>query len=145
MSRSVSRAVQVTMTVVGAAALGATFSGTALAAAPHSAASPHSAAGLHSFEMPSHGVPMRDDEYPDVPGSGTDSNPNHNYHDDTRPNSASNANQNSSIAQCGSGNDDTAGRDECKESNVYDHRYDHDYSYDGNPDGRGKSVLGSIF
>ncbi|WP_028935691.1 hypothetical protein [Pseudonocardia spinosispora] len=136
-----SRTLEITATVIGAAALGAAFSGTAVAATPGTAQ------GLHTFEMPtsSSAMPTRNDEYPDVPGSGTDSDIDHNYHDDTRPNSASNANQNSSLAQCGAGNENTAGRDECKEKNVYDHRYDHDYSYDGDPDGKGSSVLGSLF
>jgi hypothetical protein len=158
------RALRAAATIAGIGSLCATFAGTAFAAG-QDAVTPHSqdvgshsaltdsaltgpgrvASGPtsdpHSFEMPT-SVPVRDDY---APGSGSDSDINHNYHDDLRPNSDSNTNANSSFAQCGSGYDDTAGRDDCSEKNTYDHRYDHDYSYDGDPDGKGHSVLGSLF
>jgi hypothetical protein len=138
MNNSTIRALRVAATIVGVSALGATFAGTAFATDQGDAIT-HSSP--HSFEMPT-SVPVRDDY---APGSDSDSDINHNYHDDLRPNSDSNTNSNSSFAQCGSGYDDTASRDDCSEKNTYDHRYDHDYSYDGDPDSKGDSVLGSLF
>jgi hypothetical protein len=164
MNKSTVRALRTAVTIAGITALGTTYSGTAFAlsqdavthnspdfrshsAVPDSAltdpglGTPGSSPDPHTFEVPS-SMPVSDDY---APGSGPDSDINHNYHDDLRPNSDSNTNANSSFAQCGSGYDDTAGRDNCSEKNTYDHRYDHDYSYDGDPDGKGHSVLGSLF
>jgi hypothetical protein len=122
MNNSTIRALRVAATIVGVSALGATFAGTAFATDQGDAIT-HSSP--HSFEMPT-SVPVRDDY---APGSDSDSD----------------INSNSSFAQCGSGYDDTASRDDCSEKNTYDHRYDHDYSYDGDPDSKGHSVLGSLF
>ena len=164
MNKKTIRTLRAAATIAGISALGSTFFGAAFAASQDAVTNGSSGFGRHSavtdpaiadpgrdasapssdphfFEVPT-SVPVRDDY---APGSGPDSDINHNYHDDLRPNSDSNTNANSSFAQCGSGYDDTASRDDCSEKNTYDHRYDHDYSYDGDPDGKGQSVLGSLF
>lgn len=113
---------------------------------------PISESGPHSFEMPT--APSRTSgrhhapggsagEYHSTPGSGTKSDPDHNYHNDLYGNSESNSNSNSSLAKCGAGNDDTAAREDCDSEDVYGRRHDQRHPY--RSEDRDSGGLGSIF
>jgi hypothetical protein len=127
MHKTFSTVRDMTATVAGLAAFGVAFSGTAAGATPHLTADwtqPRTAeqapdlsgarlqpapsapeaesSTLHSFQIPTAVKTSNHDNSPGVPGSGTDTDIDRNYHDELKPESGNNTKSSYSLAQCGS-------------------------------------------
>lgn len=105
----------------------------------------------HAFSVPTTGSGAGHDGWHRVPGSGTDTDIDHNYHDDLKPESSSNSTSEYSLAQCGSDDDRYVGQT----SQCGDTQYRRQHSLRQNrrlerrpynpDDGYGGTPLGSLF